>query len=104
MVCRQQGSFVKSNRSNGLTANALITLLNTAIMPYVKIEVTREGVTREQKQTLIAGVTQLITNVLDKDPHLTHVVIQEVELDDWGYAGEQVSVLREKGITAKRNQ
>jgi 4-oxalocrotonate tautomerase len=71
-------------------------------MPYVKIEVTREGVTREQKQTLITGVTKLITEVLDKDPKLTHVVIQEIELDDWGYAGDQVSVLREKGITAKR--
>jgi 4-oxalocrotonate tautomerase len=71
-------------------------------MPYVKIEVTREGVTREQKQTLIAGVTKLITEVLDKDPQLTHVVIQEIELDDWGFAGEQVSVLREKGITAKK--
>ncbi|SDD44669.1 4-oxalocrotonate tautomerase [Dyadobacter soli] len=93
-----------SNRSNGLTTNTLVTLLKTEIMPYVKIEVTREGVTREQKQALIAGVTGLITEVLDKDPHLTHVVIQEVELDDWGYAGEQVSVLREKGITATRNQ
>ena len=71
-------------------------------MPYIKIEVTREGVTREQKQALIAGVTNLITEVLDKDPKLTHVVIQEIELDDWGYAGEQVSVLREKGITANR--
>lgn len=69
-------------------------------MPYVKIEVTREGVTREQKQQLIKGVTDLITDVLNKDPHLTHVVIQEIELDDWGYAGDQVSVLREKGITA----
>lgn len=71
-------------------------------MPYVKIEVTREGVTREQKQSLIAGVTKVITEVLDKDPKLTHIVIQEIELDDWGYAGEQVSVLREKGITANR--
>jgi len=71
-------------------------------MPYVKIEVTREGVTREQKQTLISGITKLITEVLDKDPKLTHVVIQEIELDDWGYAGEQVSVLREKGITANK--
>jgi 4-oxalocrotonate tautomerase len=69
-------------------------------MPYVKIKVTREGVTREQKQALISGITKLITEVLDKDPKLTHVVIQEIELDDWGYAGEQVSVLREKGITA----
>jgi 4-oxalocrotonate tautomerase len=69
-------------------------------MPYIKIEITREGVTREQKQTLIKGVTDLITKVLNKDPTLTHVVIQEIELDDWGFAGEQVSVLREKGITA----
>jgi 4-oxalocrotonate tautomerase len=71
-------------------------------MPYVKIEVTREGVTREQKQTLIKGITDLITEVLNKDPQLTHVVIQEVELDDWGFAGEQVSVLREKGISADK--
>jgi 4-oxalocrotonate tautomerase len=71
-------------------------------MPYVKLEVTREGVTREQKQTLIKGITDLITNVLNKDPQLTHVVIQEVELDDWGFAGEQVSVLREKGISADK--
>ncbi|MFB3387611.1 MULTISPECIES: 4-oxalocrotonate tautomerase family protein [unclassified Flavobacterium] len=71
-------------------------------MPYVKIELTREGVTREQKQELISGITNLITEVLNKDPHLTHIVIQEVDLDDWGYAGEQVSVLREKGITADK--
>jgi 4-oxalocrotonate tautomerase len=71
-------------------------------MPYIKIEVTREGVTREQKQKLIAGVTELMTEVLDKDPSMTHVVIQEIDLDDWGYAGEQVSVLRERGITANK--
>ena len=71
-------------------------------MPYIKIEVTREGVTRQQKQRLIAGVTDLITDVLNKDPKLTHVVIQEIELDDWGYAGEQVSVLREQGVTAEK--
>jgi 4-oxalocrotonate tautomerase len=70
-------------------------------MPYVKIEVTREGVTREQKQQLIKEVTESITRILNKDPHLTHVAIQEIELDNWGYAGEQVSVLREQGITAE---
>lgn len=71
-------------------------------MPYVKIELTREGVTREQKQQLISGITNLITEVLNKDPQLTHIVIQEIDLDDWGYAGEQVSILREKGITADK--
>jgi 4-oxalocrotonate tautomerase len=69
-------------------------------MPYVKIELTREGVTREQKQSLIKGITELIVTTLNKDPHLTHVAIQEIDTDNWGYAGEQVSVLREKGITA----
>ena len=73
-------------------------------MPYIKVELTREGVTREKKQQLIKGITDLFTNILNKDPHLTHVVIQEIELDDWGYAGEQVSVLREKGITADKNK
>lgn len=71
-------------------------------MPYIKIEVTREGVTREQKKALIKGVTDVITDVLNKDPQLTHVVIEEVELDNWGFAGEQVSALREKGITADK--
>ncbi len=71
-------------------------------MPFVKIELTREGVTREQKQQLIKGITDLITDVLNKDPQLTHISIQEVALDNWGYAGEQVSVLREKGITADK--
>jgi len=71
-------------------------------MPFVKIDLTRQGVTREQKQQLISGFTNLITEVLNKDPHLTHVVINEIELDNWGYAGEQVSILREKGITADK--
>lgn len=71
-------------------------------MPFVRIEVTREGVTKAQKQALIKGVTDLITEVLNKDPQLTHIVIQEHDLDNWGYAGEQVSELRAKGITADK--
>ncbi|WP_421939773.1 tautomerase family protein [Pedobacter sp.] len=71
-------------------------------MPVVKIEVTREGVTKAQKQALIKGVTDLISDVLNKNPQLTHVLIQEYDLDDWGFAGEQVSELRARGITADK--
>jgi 4-oxalocrotonate tautomerase len=71
-------------------------------MPVVKIEVTREGVTKAQKQALIKGVTDLISDVLNKNPQLTHVLIQEYDLDDWGFSGEQVSELRAKGITADK--
>jgi 4-oxalocrotonate tautomerase len=73
-------------------------------MPYVKIEITRESTTREQKATLIKGVTDLISETLNKDPQLTFVVIQEYDLDDWGHAGELVSELRKKGITAERKK
>jgi 4-oxalocrotonate tautomerase len=71
-------------------------------MPYVKISITREGTTREQKQELIKGITDLIVKILNKDPKLIHINIEEVELDNWGFAGEQVSVLREQGITADK--
>lgn len=65
-------------------------------MPYVAIQVTREGVSRQQKEQLIQGVTQLLLDVLNKDPKLTHVVIQEIDTDNWGFAGEQVSRIRER--------
>lgn len=65
-------------------------------MPYVKIEVTREGVTKEQKEKLIKGVTDLLVDVLNKDPMLTHVVIDEVGTDNWGVGGEQVTEIQNK--------
>ena len=66
-------------------------------MPYVNIKITREGVTSEQKAALIAGVTQLLQDVLNKNPATTVVVIDEVETDNWGIGGEQVTLRRQKG-------
>ncbi len=65
-------------------------------MPYVNIKITREGVTSEQKARLINGVTRLLVDVLDKNPSTTVVVIDEVETDNWGIGGEQVTALRQK--------
>lgn len=65
-------------------------------MPYVKIEVTREGVTKEQKFKLIKGVTQLLQDVLNKNPQTTHIVIDEIETDNWGVGGEQVTEIRKR--------
>jgi len=57
-------------------------------MPYVNIKITREGdVTPEQKAQLIQGATDLLSDVLNKDPRTTVVVIDEVELDNWGMGG-----------------
>lgn len=65
-------------------------------MPYVNIKVTREGVTTDQKSELISGVTELLARVLDKSPATTFVVIDEVELDDWGIGGLPVEQYRRK--------
>jgi 4-oxalocrotonate tautomerase len=63
-------------------------------MPYVDIKITREGATREQKAQLIKGVTDLLVDVLDKNPATTFVVISEVELEDWGVGGLPVDQYR----------
>lgn len=65
-------------------------------MPYVNIKITREGVTPEQKSELIAGVTNLLLQVLDKNPATTFVVIDEVALEDWGIGGLPVDEYRQK--------
>lgn len=63
-------------------------------MPYVHIQVTREGVTVEQKEELIRGATDLLARVLNKNPATTFVVIEEVETDNWGVGGQSVTKLR----------
>lgn len=67
-------------------------------MPLVIIKVTREGVTAEQKARLIKGATELLVDVLGKNPQTTHVLIEEVDTDNWGIAGEAVSERRKRGL------
>ena len=63
-------------------------------MPYINIKVTDEQVTKEQKEALIKGATQLLVDVLGKNPATTVVVIDEVNTDNWGVGGEVVTKLR----------
>ncbi|WP_255141666.1 4-oxalocrotonate tautomerase family protein [Synechococcus sp. Lug-A] len=67
-----------------------------ATMPYVHIQITREGATAEQKAELIRGATELLVRVLNKDPATTFVVIEEVDTDNWGVGGESVTTLRRR--------
>ena len=63
-------------------------------MPYVNIQITREGATVEQKAELIQRVTDLLVRVLNKNPATTFVVIQEIDMDGWGVAGMPVTKYR----------
>ncbi len=66
-------------------------------MPYVNIKITNENVTTEKKDELIKGVTDLLKNILGKNPKTTVVVIDEVETDNWGINGESVTQRRKRG-------
>jgi 4-oxalocrotonate tautomerase len=72
-------------------------------MPIVSIQVTREGsgsgrtsVTAEEKSALIAGVSQLLLDVLHKPLEATFVVIEEVETENWGWGGLPVLEYRKR--------
>jgi 4-oxalocrotonate tautomerase len=62
-------------------------------MPYIHIQITREGVTAAQKAELIARTTHMMVDVLQKDPATTFVIIEEVDTDNWGVAGKTVTEL-----------
>jgi len=66
-------------------------------MPFVNIKITRDGVTPEKKAEVIRRVAQVMVDVLGKNPATTMVLIEEVETDNWGVAGETVTVRRKQG-------
>lgn len=65
-------------------------------MPYVNIKVTggSEAPSAEQKAELIRGVTELLSRVLNKNPETTVVVIDEIDMNNWGIGGKSVTVRR----------
>ncbi len=71
-------------------------------MPYVNIKITKEGgpngmgPSAEEKAALIKGTSDLLKQVLDKDPVTTFVVIDEVALEDWGIGGLPVEKFRQQ--------
>jgi 4-oxalocrotonate tautomerase len=65
-------------------------------MPYVNIKITKEGATAEKKAELIRGVTNLLRDVMGKNPQTTVVIIEEVDTDNWGIGGETVTQRRKQ--------
>jgi 4-oxalocrotonate tautomerase len=66
-------------------------------MPYVNIKITKDGATAENKAQVISGVTNLLRDILGKNPATTVVVIDEVDTDNWGVGGETVTERKKKG-------
>ena len=66
-------------------------------MPMVNVKITREGASADQKSQVIAEMTEVLARVLGKNPETTIVIIEEVETENWGIAGEPVSKRRKRG-------
>ncbi len=56
-------------------------------MPFVNVKITRDGVTTEQKAQIVAEITGTLQRVLGKRPDHTHIVIDEVDPENWGFSG-----------------
>ena len=63
-------------------------------MPFVHVSITRDGTSLVQKRQLVREITDTLERVLGKQPDLTHIVIAEVDTDDWGHGGELVTERR----------
>ncbi len=56
-------------------------------MPYVNVKITKDGVTPAQKRRLVEDITASLVNTLGKIPEQIHIVIDEVDPENWGFAG-----------------
>ncbi len=77
-------------------------------MPIVTVQVTREGsspdriaVTAGEKAAIIEGVSQVLLDVLNKPLEATFVVIEEIDLENWGWGGMPVLDYRRHLAEAK---
>lgn len=57
-------------------------------MPYVNVQLTPENLTREKKSQLVAAITNALVDILGKKSEHTHIVIQEIAEENWGFAGQ----------------
>ncbi len=55
-------------------------------MPYVNVQITA-GATRQQKAEVVRQITDTLVSVMNKTPEHIHIVLQEIQEEDWGYCG-----------------
>ena len=65
-------------------------------MPYVNVKITKDGVTKSQKEQIVRDITNSLVKTLGKKPEHIHIVIDEVETDNWGFAGMLTTEYRKK--------
>ncbi|MFM2303198.1 MAG: hypothetical protein RLZZ135_605 [Cyanobacteriota bacterium] len=74
------------DKAAALGLNNILKINIITIMPYVNIQIT-QGATRAQKAQLVQAVTDSLVKILGKKPEHTHIVIQEIADENWGFSG-----------------
>lgn len=65
-------------------------------MPYINVKITKDGTSAKQKRRIIEEMTNTLVNVLGKKPEHIHIVIDEIEPENWGFAGMLTTEYRKK--------
>jgi 4-oxalocrotonate tautomerase len=65
-------------------------------MSYVNVRITKDGVTAEQKKQIVEEITDTLFRVLGKRPEHTHIIIDEVAAENWGFAGMLTTEYRKR--------
>lgn len=65
-------------------------------MPYVNVRITKDGVTAAQKAQIVSEMTETLQRVLGKQPEHTHIIIDKVDPENWGFAGMLTTEFRKR--------
>ena len=65
-------------------------------MPYINVKITKDGVTKNQKARIVEEITNTLVTVLGKKPEHIHIVIDEIEPENWGFAGMLTTEYRKR--------
>ncbi len=66
-------------------------------MPTIDVQIT-SGATRAQKQQIVSEMTRTLVDVLGKRPEHIHIVIHEIDEENWGFAGMLTDEYRRKSV------
>lgn len=65
-------------------------------MPYINVKITKDGVTTEKKRRIVEEMTETLVRVMNKKPEHIHIVIDEIDEENWGFAGMLTNEYRER--------
>ena len=59
-------------------------------MPFVNVKFVKQQVNQEQKDLLITGLMDIIVKIMDRNPDLTVVTIDEIDQSNWIIGGKPI--------------